>query len=123
MTREVDALVAEEVFGCNARRSENGFLYCMDREPPTYMPRHGDWDNGWILKYSTDIAAAWEVKNALVGRGWRFYLRDTGKSCAAEFQKGDASGISTGWVEAKTAPLAICRAALLVVMDAGQEVK
>ncbi len=62
--RELDALVAEKVFGINVVKSEhkNGYAYYTDGEP--------DWD--WIRfegsslqnaipMYSTDISDAWKV--------------------------------------------------------------
>lgn len=128
--KEMDALITEKIMG---------LVWDETRCRVCGWPLADDPKDGCILSdcsmrplpktradepaiYSTDLGAAWKLNDHLKQQGWRFYMRDFdgvmyGKSCAAEFQKGDAAGPSTGWVEAETAPLAICRAALLAVMD------
>jgi len=75
-------------------------------------------DNFYIPAYSTDIAAAWEVVakmgnvNELHDVELRTSIRGWICSIFNSFDNFE--------VNAETAPLAICRAALLAVMDGGQ---
>ena len=94
--RELDALVAEKVFG------ETIFKHKADWEPP---------------EYSTDISAAWEVVNKLSGGfyfsidgQWRSQL--TGKiSWRSRFKPS----LDAPYISGDTAPHAICLAALKAV--------
>ena len=98
--RELDALIGEYVFGW-----EKGSF-------PVYEPmksKHGDYMVRPISEYSADIAAAWDVVEKMTDRGFLIRLTVDGKNefwCAFKFS-----------ATAKTAPLAICRAALLAVME------
>lgn len=136
--REIDRLVAERVFGLN---------------PRTVQPRGGDepvqvwtdnpaiadgmWDRGELRlygaprEYSTDIADAWLVVEAMKSRGYSFALWDVpGISSVqpgpvAAFRRSThpperTRGVKNQWViGADRAPLAICRAALLAVAGSG----
>ena len=101
--REMDALIAENVFNVFVHRlNGSAFSVSMLNEIP---------------HYSTDISAAWEVVEKLHKENDIFdvwHEKDTGFDWWCEVvNNGD------GWnVNAKTAPLAICRAALLAVMEA-----
>lgn len=98
--RELDALVAERVLGHTVVRPENP------------LDEWEEWDDGFysgaprLRPYSTHIAAAWQVVEKLTADRWHF-----GFGC-------DPDGIWHCWVGAttektdKSAPLAICRAAL-----------
>jgi hypothetical protein len=86
----------------------------------------------WSRHYSTDISAAWEVLEKLFERGWYAEIITDAKTTEIDFEiairdrnngtwtldTGVEDGwITDGWVVASTAPLAICRAALLAVME------
>jgi hypothetical protein len=100
--REMDALVAELVMGWEKRVFGDGVDYW-------HLP------GGAICEldaphYSTDIAAAWQVVEKLPFSVY-VEVRWDGKNAEAWFD----SGSQTWEASAPTAPLAICRAALLAV--------
>jgi len=97
--REMDSLIAEKVLDCWVPNSE---LIINKRDRQTYEMPH----------YSTDIAAAWEVVEKIGGGHTVIRYRDGSYRCIHERTMDAAS--------AETAPLAICRAALKLVMGAGQ---
>lgn len=86
-------------------------------------------DNFHIPSYSTDIAAAWAAVEKLqeIYPDYDFYLEKSGRHVEFWFRINDTSqggwNSSGAWdkrisdAEADTAPLAICRAALLAVME------
>lgn len=106
--RELDALVAEKVFGWE-----------VDWAVPTYptvdMKRISDdpvavgLRTGSIPPYSTDIAAAWQVGESLSAKGHWFEIR---RRPDGGYWAAFGEGMSA---EADTAPLAICLAALKAV--------
>lgn len=114
---ELDALVAEKVMGWKWERNATGTVSHL--MPPHYVPKLGD-ELFPHPKFSTDIAAAWEVVEKL---SQHFHLKlnspfVTGQPWFAGFTE---SGV-TGWngvpdftAKGDTAPLAICRAALKAV--------
>jgi hypothetical protein len=109
--REMDALVAEKVFGRKtAWFSGPGGPVITGGT----MAKVSTWTP--IKPYSTDIAAAWEVVEKMISNGWRFYLRAVGTYFEVEFQKGGSDGIHTGYIDAETFPLAVGRAAILLEM-------
>jgi hypothetical protein len=92
--KDIDDLVDEFVFGKPTPKDNNTILYIRNSK-----------------SYSTDISAAWEVVNAMEKY-----------SCDFAIKKGvDAWSAIVGggaWIcDAETAPLAICQAALLAVME------
>ena len=108
--REMDALIEKLVF-CHAPYLDSLDIWrvAVDENMERVLP-----------KYSTDIAAAWEVTEKfwsvkvnkyLDGKEWRAYVVRL---------SNDNKSNSDGGSFADTAPLAICRAALLAVMDGGQ---
>lgn len=106
--RCLDALVAERVMGIVSNVGVVGWM--LDSRGYTVR----------VPEYSTDIAAAWQVVEKLdftivkVDEGWM-----VGKLDINAFTND--SGVVYGCIYdpglAETAPLAICRAALLAVMD------
>ena len=115
--RELDALVAEKVMGKRIKWREdddallefNAILQHTDGTP------FESWIG--IQGYSTDIAAAWNIQMKM-----RFCLipRIDGGWNALPWEDISRTGpLPTSAGSARTAPLAICRAALLAVMDAG----
>lgn len=85
--RELDALVAEKIFGWSKSDLEI---------------------NEDISHFSTDIAAAWEVVERLRSRGYRFEVRSQPQGFWVYFGEEMSA-------EAPTAPHAICLAALKAV--------
>jgi len=120
--REMDALVAEKVMGWIPKDN----LYWKDNE--------GSFA-GWATEFSeysvkpfrpsTDIVAAWQVLEHLIATGeQRFEAPALFKYPLAWlcvfYQKHEKPGeMAPAWIDANapTAPLAICRAALLAVME------
>jgi hypothetical protein len=107
-SRELDAIVAEKVMGWSSTR----FMNNVHR----VSARHPVWQEFIVVpRYSTDLAAAWQVVDVLlkrnpmqdihlehmIGTGW-------GVSCCYSEEHGGWDG----WVYGETAPLAICLAAL-----------
>jgi hypothetical protein len=121
--RELDALVAEKVFGCNVKwpMGEGGRGYCDCK--PKRTRYYKTWPHGItteegcnypeLHEYSESIAATWEVVEKFLSDGHDFTLdsgrnRDTGEifhACRLD---------DVNLTYAPTAPLAICRAALKV---------
>ena len=97
--REIDALIAEKVMGIDVHtKEEKGW-------ETVYIDKK-DWTS--IKKYSTDIAAAWEVVEELIKDG--IFLMSGDKSTVhVYFGRNGPNCNKTG---ADTAFLAICLAAL-----------
>jgi hypothetical protein len=108
MPREIDVLVAEHVMGWTPRGSHPIFrtLVFAAGASDTLLPN-----------FSTDIAAAWTVVDALSKRFRRVevYVLDEGAVCLIE---DGASEIEEGYIadaDSETTPMAICLAALQAV--------
>ena len=114
--REMDALVAEKVMGWSrGTYHSDGVDYLRDPEGTSHLN---------VPQYSTDIAAAWQVVEKirtkypviristgdLMGKYWQCHMADAWREVSHEDD-------SDWFANAPTAPLAICRAALLAVMD------
>lgn len=105
--RELDALVAEKVMG-----ESSGYTHSRDNDFVVTCSR-----------YSTDISAAWLVVEKLRDIGWSVAVcGDNGWGCT--FYKVHTNGSEYIWatwkeshgpINADTAPLAICLAALEAV--------
>lgn len=114
--RELDAAVAEHVMGWKRGDPKYGDM-------PWYPPGIGRYLGGGRLnlpKFSTDIAAAWEVVERLA----EFEINDIEVTVEIRnVAEGWACWIHSGCEEIaeareETAPLAICRAALLAMVGA-----
>jgi len=106
--RELDALVAEKVMGFEvgiyeSYRGITGISYvCKDKYPS------GEFD---LPNYSTDIKAAWEVVEKFSDESFELdHFCDGVWTC--KFRWVDDEGESEAEAKAKTAPRAICLAAL-----------
>lgn len=103
--RELDALVAEKVMGLLATTGGSG-------AKTNYYARSSEvapWEN--TPHYSTDIAAAWLVVEAMAGRDMQLSLdMFGGDPWWAEF--ADRQYVKGAQATATTAPHAICLAAL-----------
>lgn len=106
--REKDALVAEKVMGCNVKQGFNP----ITAEPDiTYKfcgceSRDHHCDGGGVLEYTTSIAAAWEVVER-----WPdgYFIEKDGDGYAIWEMEAYRNDLKC---KAKSAPLAICLAAL-----------
>lgn len=131
----MDAMIAEKVMGWRRIKSElndQQFLVV----PPTGNPHPKEWWWGksvysLVPKYSTDIAAAWEVlqkfnSDGLVVVVGSKRIRRTREGpqellwyaligMAKPIDEFDMNANILGEVEAPTAPLAICRTALRAI--------
>lgn len=102
--RELDSLVAEKVMG----------LKIYSRIGHNYLGKDGFYKI--IREYSTDISAAWEVVEKLIN--------DAGIDISIIFDisreykvKITDDGVIKSKIQCKTAPEAICKAALLAVLE------
>jgi hypothetical protein len=118
--RELDALVAERVFGAPYYWSDAG---SEGGTPLTgnIVPGFAEWQTvasgREIPPFSTDIAAAWDVLEAMRAGGWGGELEYSpdGAGFRIMFWR---SGKTRDACLQETAPLAICRAALKAVSEA-----
>jgi len=113
--RELDALVAERVMGWSniSRGADGDDAYGWNASLSGHVPPHGRIQ---IPKYSTNIAAAWEVveKRLSTDGHFAFWPSVAGFSVAYHgIRTWDSEPVWEVWAE--TAPLAICRAALRAV--------
>ena len=113
--REMDALIEKLVF-CHAPYLDSLDIWrvAVDENMERVLP-----------KYSTDIAAAWEVVEKFDRTSWDVNIYSQTESDVPTWEVAlyeyFENGVGRiGKAEADTAPLAICRAALLAVMDGGQ---
>lgn len=106
--RRIDAEIAEKVFGLDPLNARHG------------LHENGDLEYYWgypvghdvAPRYSTDIAAAWQIIEHLQKQGWGFELMDRGAQVSCIFNTNpDDLYYSTD----DTASLAICKAALKAV--------
>jgi len=104
--RELDTLVAEKIFGLE-------YMECIG----CYIDTNGNEQK--IKRYSVEIAAAWEVVEKLKVKKLypAFAIRDQTYNISI-WDKGGVELI-TDWVRCKTAPEAICKAALVAVSKVG----
>lgn len=115
--RELDALVAEKVMGWRWRGGR-GLKLLVAPEADTWYELRGDERIAAdafrdVPHYSTAIAAAWLVVEGLRAEGWDFSLRNY-STWTATFDRMDR-GAPVHDADGSTAPLAICRAALLTL--------
>lgn len=122
---EMDARVAEVVFGCKPEKDKDfsgeSFCLCAKCDPDK------DGMGSWVSDYSTDIAAAWTVVEKMSSKfeadalvTGELKVMGVYRSCgqwACEIMTthpdGDAPYVMNAWGE--TAPLAICKAALMAM--------
>ncbi|RLG44476.1 MAG: hypothetical protein DRN81_04505 [Thermoproteota archaeon] len=122
---ELDRLMAEEVMGWE----EGEDFDCSKEGPLIYYPsRNRVLGRKWSP--STDIAAAWEVIRKMLDSGWGCEIYSPNNPYALEnadkwfvvFAKSGPIVMQLNFsAKAPSAPLAICRAALLAVKEASDE--
>ena len=109
--RELDALVAEKVMGWQWYDGHG------TAGPSYWETQGGEFAHFGEFEPSTDIAAAWEVVEKMaelvgpISVAWGSFGTEGNMASVMAFM-GNPPG-----VVAPTAPLAICRAALLAVME------
>jgi hypothetical protein len=114
--RELDALVAERLFGFTVEKRGEFYRYYNEALCAEYG---GRWTSP-VPEYSTHIGAAWEVVERMLQLGWEY---DIGYSSDFDtpqhevtFDKGTFGASSQAvWDIAPTVQLAISRAALKAV--------
>lgn len=104
--RMLDVLIAERIFGYTNIKS--GYSFVVGKNP------HGKPEK--IKSYSADISAAWQVvekfsENPALANDIDIITTIRGWKCTIRTNKLDINA------NAEAAPLAICRAALLAVME------
>lgn len=109
--RELDALIAEKVMGKTVRSKNEVTNNAFKPEYDELVVDLGNERYEFIRHYSTDIADAWKVLKKLIQLGAEinvgFYKQ---WDCSIDYP------IGCNWlVQAETAPLAICLAALEAV--------
>lgn len=114
--RELDALVAEKIFGWQRRPFE-----CNAEQRVVVPPGWTDFSsrywwgkdiNSQVPAYSTEIGAAWQVAECF--DEVQLWKGPHGWSCRME--RGEDEHVQHGEaLRADTAPLAICRAALAAI--------
>jgi hypothetical protein len=104
--RELDALVAVKVFDWHA-----GVAHASSKTTPPYSA---------MKEYSAKIEDAWLLVEKMREKGWTLELNNWARGCGqwfAVFMNEPVYGEEEDRIDgcADTAPLAICRAALLAV--------
>jgi len=113
--RELDALVAEKVMGCDTKQ----FIWKRYGKPDAIQ----DCEYGGPCNYSTDIAAAWQVVEKMEHDDWWWEAANVvpnSDPIVYEFKWTHRGVIKAFYACEDTIPLAICRAALLAVMESGE---
>jgi hypothetical protein len=125
---DLDILVAEKVFGWRKGTNEYNILgwqwSCQGGNPIL----DDGWDGVWVTplsctpNYSTDIKAAWEVFEKF---GFQGSVTYSGSYYYCEIMNGwNKTGAIYGKAEnCNSAPEAICKAALIAVMEEKAEVE
>jgi hypothetical protein len=127
--KELDAAIAEHVLGhIWLHNKRYGVLRPSDEADLIVEDGHSNYgkhpEGHWIGpddKYSTDLAAAWEVIEAVRKLGWYSQHTDLTLDSGTDwwawhFLNHAPPGNEQVSAYAATAPLAICRAALLVLL-------
>jgi len=114
--REIDALIAEKVMGWKVHARNTAWWVKAEEENESTTNIMGWTCGNDRFSPSTDIAAAWEVREHMKKSGFYGLIKDCGKSYTSLFVKTmvDEEGEheQIGHSLAETAPLVICRAAL-----------
>lgn len=137
--REMDILIAVEIMkwrevfdelknpywetDFHYNHDESQSLFRVSRTPGTPGKNWETDKNDWVERWSpsTDISAAWEVVEKMIGDGYNFSAAQSaanGHHPHAIFTNAkDEEDRDNEWQFEDTFPLAICRAALLAVME------
>lgn len=108
--RELDALVAEKVFGLPKKYNYPDSSLCVPRTPTLAEVSRGFRDLSGTPCYSTDITAAWLVVEKMHFHYTYLTLQVIAVRVGAKFDGTHFPEMDMIWAD--TAPLAICKAAL-----------
>jgi hypothetical protein len=123
---EINALIAQKIFGlpvielkdANCPYCGDEMRFCGERSRCVAC---NEWRYSPYKNYTDDIAAAWEVVEFLRRKFWSTNIVCWDYSerwvVTCEYRTGHGEPKKTLYADAETAPLAICRAALLAVMS------
>lgn len=109
--RELDRLIAEKVMGWKSNHGVHLFPPADEPNRKRFQQWNGETMVTEIPHYSTDIAAAWEVKEEMRKRGWKWQLSENAWNLF-KTHPADPDAIS---VVGKSDSHAICLAALKAV--------
>lgn len=116
--RELDALVAEKVFGDPIQWLPTSF---NDRVPHY---RNSEYGNGWLVLpcYSTDISAAFQVVEKMREKGYGVTIitHPLGSTFRPQCEIDRPEWRGSNGADAATVPLAICTSALEVLAEVDQ---
>ncbi len=128
--RDMDALIALKFFGWHWENVQNGLLLPSSDHPAMVNNWAAEWDKkgypNWLPEYSKSISLAWEVVNKICipapedcWTGPIMQINHEHNTCEVIFSQLDSIDCAMESVEAtaETAPLAICRAALLATLE------
>ena len=122
--REMDELIAIEVMGWRKHFRNTAWWVPAELENESIQSPcqiMGMTCEEHRFAPSTDILAAWEVMEKITEKHWKFKLRRLpGKDYMAYFQNLLRFPIECESAPSGTAPLAICRAALKVVLGSDE---
>jgi hypothetical protein len=108
--RRLDALVAEKVMGWRLILWEANILP-PDADMPHGIPPVGH--GTWVPRYSTNIAAAWQIVDRLLAQDYGVTMTmDDPHNICVEVWGGLLGLTEERGATDRSAPLAICRAAL-----------
>jgi len=114
--REMDALILKHIFNADVIWKDS-VINSVGFSPAGF---HGKWPNSSHVYskggYSADISAAWEVVEKLKSIGLELLLDNYSPNWSCDFTE-TLEVTSEKEVSADTAPLAICRAALLATLE------
>lgn len=125
--RELDALIVDKVMGWawNTHNPRNHIMWNPDTGGVGIVVFHDGGEGDGVIQvldvpyYSSDIAAAWEVIGKMIEQGTFINLGHGGLvwrvniSTRYMYERLEFEGIT-----AESAPLAICRAALVATLEA-----
>ena len=128
---ELDSLIATEVMGWSRQEETPDGYICEDGGADWISSDGKDWwcnacdQESGFPRFSTDLAIAWKLMEKLYDDGWI-----AGIGSLAQKPRGWRAELCNMWeadfercptdieANADSAPLAICRAALLAIMEA-----
>lgn len=119
--RELDALIAEKIFGCKVEYSsiytEEPCCCCKPDEIHSDFFEETGLYGKFVKGYSTDIAAAWEAVEMFMGKGYHVcvhkYFGNDYWTAQIDQNSLDVTGVIAS--QASSAPHAICLAALKAI--------
>ena len=115
---KLDRLVAEQVMKWRAWESSSPQHWAEEKQGvlvPTGWTINGKTNNGPVWSPSTDIAAAWQVVEERRKWGWAWELAGITGHWHVELYDEECKPIAEA--NAASAMVAICRAALLALME------